>query len=376
MKQLLLLAALTGALLAQGLAGTWQGTLSPPNQNREIRVVMKITKDEKGHQGTLFNIDQGGRMNLGAITLQGNTAKISVPGLGAEYEGKLDSDEAAINGTMTQGTTPMPLLLKRATPATAWEIPPPPAPPKPMAEGTKLEFEVATIKPTPEGQQGNGINVNGRQFRTRNTSLTQLLTFAFKLHRKQVSGLPGWAETEHFDIQAPLPGEGAPNEVQLRTMMQNLIKDRFGLTYHKEKRELSVYAINVGKGGPTGIKMVKNDSQGTLPGFGSQGPGGLRARNATMSDFASFLQFRVLDRPVIDQSGVTDRFDFQLNFKPDEFQYPDAPAGQRSAAPAGGADARADLFTAFQEQLGMKLEATKAPADVMVIDKVAKPSEN
>ena len=269
----------------------------------------------------------------------------------------------------------MPLPLKRATPETAWEIPPPPAAPKPLAEGTKLEFEVATIKPTPEGQQGNGINVNGRQFRTRNTSLTQLVTFAFGLHRKQISGLPGWAETDHFDIEAPLPGEGAPNDVQLRTMMQNLIKDRFGLSYHKEKRELSVYAVNIGKGGPAGIKMVKNDSKGSLPGFGSQGLGRMRARNATMADFASFLQFRVLDRPVIDQSGLTDRFDFTLDWTPDEFQFPAATAAQRSGVPTG-ADARPDLFTAFQEQLGMKLEATKAPADVFVIDKVSKPSEN
>jgi len=375
MKQLLLLAALPGALLAQGLDGTWQGTLSPPNQNREIRVVMKIAKNENAHQGTLYNLEQGGRVNLGAITVQGNTVKIAVPGLAADYEGKLDSDGYSITGTLMQGTTPMPLLLKRATPATAWEIPPPPAAPKPLAEGTKLEFEVATIKPTPEGQQGNGINVNGRQFRTRNTSLTQLVTFAFGLHRKQISGLPGWAETDHFDIEAPLPGEGAPNDVQLRTMMQNLIKDRFGLSYHKEKRELSVYAVNIGKGGPTGIKMVKNDSKGSLPGFGSQGLGKMRARSATMADLASILQFRVLDRPVIDQSGITDRFDFVLEWTPDEFQFPAATAAQRSGVPTG-ADARPDLFTAFQEQLGMKLEATKAPADVFVIDKVSKPSEN
>jgi len=158
-------------------------------------------------------------------------------------------------------------------------------------------------------------------------------------------------------------------------MMQNLMKDRFGLSYHSEKRELSVYAISVGKGGPAAIKMVKNDSKGTLPGFGSQGPGRMRARNATMADLAKMLQFRVLDRPVIDQSGVTDRFDFLLEWTPDEFQYPGAGAAQRPEAPTG-AEARPDLFTAFQEQLGMKLEATKAPAEVFVIDKVSKPSEN
>ena len=94
-----------------------------------------------------------------------------------------------------------------------------------------------------------------------------------------------------------------------------------------------------------------------------------------MADFASVLQIRVLDRPVIDQSGTTDRFDFTLNWTPDEFQFPDAPAAQRSAIPTGP-DAPPDLFTAVQEQLGMKLEATKALVDVFVIDRVSRPSEN
>jgi bla regulator protein blaR1 len=84
---------------------------------------------------------------------------------------------------------------------------------------------------------------------------------------------------------------------------------------------------------------------------------------------------RVLDRPVIDQSGLTDRFDFTLNWTPDEFQFPRASAAQRAAVPTNP-DAPPDLFTAFQEQLGMKLEAKKAPADIVVIYKASKPSEN
>jgi len=374
--KLFLLAALPAALFAQNLDGTWQGVLAPPNANREIRVVIKIAKSENAYQGTLYNLEQGGRVNLGTIALQGNSVKIAAPGLGANYEGKMEGDGNSITGTMAGlGPNPLPLALTRATPATAWEIPPPPAAPKPLTPGTKLEFEVATIKPSPEGQQGQGINVNGRQFRTRNTSLAELLTFAFGLHRKQVSGMPGWAENDRFDIQAPIPGEGSPNDVQLRTMMQNLIKDRFGLVHHLEKRELSVYVLKLGKGGAEGVKMVKNDSKGSLPGFGSQGLGRIRVRNSAMSDFASFLQFRILDRPVLDQSGLTDRYDFTLEWKPDEFQYPNAPASQRGNAPEG-VEARPDLFAAFQDQLGLKLEATKAPADAFVVDKVAKPSEN
>jgi uncharacterized protein (TIGR03435 family) len=261
----------------------------------------------------------------------------------------------------------------RTTAETAWEIPPPPAPPKQLPAGAKLEFEVATIKPSPEGQQGLGINVNGSQFLTRNTKLTDLLTFAYGLHAKQIAGLPSWADNDKFDILAPLPAAGMPSEPQLRIMLQNLIKERFALEFHKEKRELSVYTINVGKGGAAGVKMSKNESKQPLPVLGFQGLGRMRATNATMSDLAGLLQFMVLDRPVLDQTGIADRFDFMLNWTPDEFQFPTA--GQRPPAPTGP-DAPPDLLTAFQEQLGMKLESTKAPADVYVVDKVTRPSEN
>jgi uncharacterized protein (TIGR03435 family) len=134
-----------------------------------------------------------------------------------------------------------------------------------------------------------------------------------------------------------------------------------------------VYAISVGKGGLAGLKMVKSVGSGLN--MGGQGLGRVRFRGATMANLASQLQLRVLDRPVIDQSGLTDRYDFTLDWRPDEFQFPNAPAPQRAAA-AATADALPDLFTAFQQQLGMKLGATKAPADVFVIDKVSKPSEN
>ena len=95
-----------------------------------------------------------------------------------------------------------------------------------------------------------------------------------------------------------------------------------------------------------------------------------------MANFAIQLQPRVLDRPIIHQTGLTDRYDFKLNWRPDEFRFPRATAAQRAAAVSSGADTLPDLFTAFQEQLGLKLNTTKAPADVLVIDTVSKPSEN
>ena len=121
-------------------------------------------------------------------------------------------------------------------------------------------------------------------------------------------------------------------------MLKNLLQSRFGLSFHTEKREISVYAISIGKNGPAGIKMVKNTTNGAR--IGSQGLGRVTFSGVTMAGFAGQLQRRVLDRPVIDQTGLTDRYDFTLNWRPDEFQFPRATAAQRAAAVSTGADAR------------------------------------
>jgi uncharacterized protein (TIGR03435 family) len=375
MNQRLLLAALPGALLAQSLEGTWQGTMAPSNQSDGIRLAFKIDKNGNTYQGTFYNLANGRQLNLGAITLQGNAVKIAIPGNGMNYEGKIEADRNSINGSLNQGENPSPLQLKRATSETAWELPPPPTARGHLPESTKAEFEAASIKPSPEGQPGNGgFNVTATELFSRNTSLADIITFAFELHLTQVSGLAGWAETEAYDIAARLPQGGEPSDAQLRTMLKNLLQSRFGLSFHTEKREMSVYAIRMGKNGPAGIKMVKNTTNGAR--IGSQGLGRVSFSGITMAGFAGQLQLRVLDRPVIDQTGLTDRYDFTLNWRPDEFQFPRATAAQRAYAVVNGADALPDLFAAFQEQLGMKLEATKALAEALVIDKVAKPSEN
>jgi hypothetical protein len=183
MKHLLLLAALAGALLlAQTLEGTWQGTLIPPNQSDGIRLAFKIDKNGNAYQGTFYNLANGRQLNLGAITLQGNAVKIAIPGNGMNYEGKIEADGNSITGTLNQGTNPLPLPLTRATATTAWELPPPPTAPKPLPEGTKPEFEVATIKPAGVSP-GLGLSVTATELRARSISLADLITFTFDLHR-------------------------------------------------------------------------------------------------------------------------------------------------------------------------------------------------
>ena len=149
--------------------------------------------------------------------------------------------------------------------------------------------------------------------------------------------------------------------------------ERFGLKFHNEQRELSVYALTVAKGGP---KMTVTSDKPSTPGnFLFGGLGRLRVTNSTMKDFCHGMQEAVMDKPVVDQTGLTDRYDFNLNWTPDQSQF--AAMGAHVPPPAtDDPNAPPSLYVALQEQLGLKLEGTKANADVMVIDHVEKPSPN
>ena len=356
------------SLLGQDITGTWQGTLKA---DRDLRIVLKISTADSGLKAVLHSIDQGGQgIPASSISLDGATVKMSIETIDGKYEGKLSQDGTLITGTWTQGN-PLPLILKRATPETEWTIPEPPPRPKPMPADAKPVFEVATIKPSKPGAPGKGFRMNGRQFTTLNTSVNDLLTFTFGIHIRQIVGGPSWFESEKYDLLATPDVEGQPNHDQVRGMMQKLLADRFQLKFHREKKELSVYAIVVAKSGP---KLTKSESDSQLPGLFFRGLGNLPARNATMGDFAGLLQSAVLDKPVVDQTGLAGRYDFTLKWTPDEFQF--AGLGIKPPAPTDSADAPPDLFTAMQQQLGLKLESTKAPAEVLVIDHIEKPSEN
>jgi uncharacterized protein (TIGR03435 family) len=366
-----IIAALSAVpLLAQEFTGTWQGTLQA---GRELRIVIKIAKaDGGGLKALMYSIDQNGQgVPASPITLQGSTVKMSFAGIGGVYEGKLSTDGASIAGNWTQGGAPLPLNLTRATAQTAWTIPEPPARPKPMAPDASPVFEVATIKPSSPDAQGRGFRVSGRHFSTINTSVSNIITFAYGIQAKQITGGPAWLETEKYDLGAQPDGEGQPSDKQWKMMVQKLLADRFKLTFHREKKELSVYAIVVAKSGPK-LTKSEGDPNGP-PGLFFQGLGVLPGRNATMVDLAGVMQTAVLDRPVVDQTGLSGRFDFMLTWTPDEFQFRDI--GVKIPPPAENATAP-DLFTAFQQQLGLKLESTKAHAEIFVIDRVEKPSEN
>lgn len=360
--------------MAQSLEGVWQGSVTIPNVP-ESRAAIRITRTDGSLAGVLFLLDAKAQMPVTKISLEGATAKMSIANM--TYEGTLSADGNSLSGKLLVGAKPTPMDLTRATRETAWELP---KPPSGLAQGVPLEFEVSTIKPAVDTSIPSGTySIGGGRYQGHAASLIYLLTFGFNMHPKQFIGLPAWATSDRYDITAKIPGDGRPSDAQLRVMVQNLVKDRFGVAFHIEKRDLSAYTISIGKGGLDGIKMTRSESQGSNGGgsfAGSvPGTGVMTMGNATMTDMASLMQRVMLDRPVVDQTGLTGRYNISLKWAPDDTQF--IQMNLRLAPPPGAdPDVLPNLINAFQEQLGLKLELTKAPVDVIVIDKVSRPSEN
>lgn len=243
-----------------------------------------------------------------------------------------------------------------------------------MAADVDPSFAVATIKPNNSGDANlRGLGLNGRNFETRNSSLVDLIAFAYAVQAKQITNGPSWMESERYDITAVPEQQGIPNVGQLSTMAQKLLADRFKLAFHIEKRELPAYVLSAAKNGQ---KLTPAQSTGPFPEIRFR-PGAsgltLTVRDMSMARFAQLLQIMVLDRPVVNQTAIDGTFDFQVTFTPDSSQFNGHPPGlsQMDAAAASPG-----LFDAVQQQLGLKLNAEKTQVDVLVVDHVEKPSPN
>jgi len=234
------------------------------------------------------------------------------------------------------------------------------------------KFEVATIKPSnPEGR-GQGFDIQGRHVKTMKTSVNNMITFAYGLHAKQIVDGPEWLDIERFDVDGVPDIAGTPNIKQFRMLIQSLLADRFKLAFHHDQRELSVYALTVGKNGPKLTESVRGPND--LPDFSIGKLGVLKVVNVTMRDFCMGMQSVVMDKPVVDQTGLTGHYDFALTWTPDGSQF--FQTGTRIPEPRDDPNAPPGLYTAIQEQLGLKLEAVKAQAEVLVVDHAERPSAN
>jgi uncharacterized protein (TIGR03435 family) len=380
MKKLLLFFAFlsfqAAVLYGQTLTGTWQGVLKRRDApNGEQRIVIKVSTTEADKlAATMYFINVGASTLVpsSAVTANGAGLKMLFERINGTWEGRLSADGKTLDGTWTQDE-PRPLVLTRAIAETAWTIPDPPPPRQMMDPKAAPGFEVATIKPSNSDKPGY-IRVNrSGTVTTLNATLLYLVKFAYDLHPKQVIGAPAWIDADKFDITAKPDQPGSPTVKQLQSVMQKQLAERFGLVFHKEKRELSAYTITVAKGGEK-IKK-EEDTPEPSPSFGGP-PSGFVVRNATMAEFATFVLMPFMDQPVVDQTGFGEtRYSFILKFTPDPGMLPPG-AGPDAQPPAPDADAPPDIFAAMEQQIGLHIKKTKAQVDVMVIDKVAKPSAN
>ena len=296
----------------------------------------------------------------------------------ATYDGVLGADGASMVGTWTQGPNPLPLTYVRATREATWEIPAPPPPMKSMPNGADPTFDVATIKPNDSGAANiQMLRFGNDDFETRNSTLADLIGYAYDVQVRQITGGPEWMSHDRYDIKAKPDIEGVPSPEQMRSLVRKLLADRFKLAFHKDQKEMSAYVLTVAK---IGSKLKRTDFDGPGMSFGLvPSPAGvmLPVRNATMSDFAGVLQSMVLDRPVVNDTGLTDRYDFALTFTPDDSQFNGhLPTRNGQPRDPDTAEAAPSLFEAMQQQLGLKLEALKTSVLVLSIDHIENPSAN
>ena len=202
-----------------------------------------------------------------------------------------------------------------------------------------------------------------------NVSVRQLIEFSYRVNKQQIEGGPAWLDTDRFDIVAQPNTQDKPSPAQWRAMIQELLGTQFNLTLNRVDRQLPVYTIAVADSGP---KMTEGDPNGPGdPDF--NGLGNMRANSMNMEDLAALLQMMVLDRPVLDKTGLSARYVFTLVWAPDDAQFPTF-RGRRP--PPQAFAGRKDLFTAMQMQLGLKLEPTTAPVEILIIDQADRPSLN
>jgi uncharacterized protein (TIGR03435 family) len=283
-------------------------------------------------------------------------------------------------------SAPRPVAQSFAAPAGTVAAPDPNVP---------LYFEAASIKPSDTKTPGIGIRRQpGGRFNTINTPVKLLITFAYQIQDFQLVGGPGWITSDRFDIVAKMngdpppiiPGSGADH---MMLAMRTLLADRFKLVVHRETRQLEIYALTTAKSdgslGPA-LKPASGDCspaafaarRGDPPSPGSspppvcgmqQGPGRIRFGGFPLSLFATGISNRV-GRAVVDRTGLTGNWDFDLTYAADL-----PPGAELNGAPPPPPDPNLpDLFTAVREQLGLKLDSTKGPVEVVVIDSIQPPT--
>jgi uncharacterized protein (TIGR03435 family) len=231
---------------------------------------------------------------------------------------------------------------------------------KPAPAQLSQQFETAVIRPTlAAANAGTSFNLfEGGRLRIVNEPVKLLIRIAFQIQNAQIAGGPDWLESAHYDIEAKT---GFPEKIKpdrLRPLMQSLLAECFNLKFHRETRELTVYALVAAKDGPK-LKSPAEGESASMNTTGGPKASHVTATATSMESLAGYIGNR-LGRIVLDKTGLSGSFDFKLDWSPDEA--PD------SSSPS--------LVTALREQLGLRLESQKSPVEILVVDSIDKPSEN
>jgi uncharacterized protein (TIGR03435 family) len=259
-----------------------------------------------------------------------------------------------------------------------------------VRDAAQQAFEVMSVKPNKSGDPGGSFGGRpGGQLAVRNNTLRNIIRNTYGLQDFQIVGGPDWMNSDRFDIAAKAAGDAAPAQMML--MMRTLLADRFGLALHTETREIPIYALVMarsdGKPGPQ-LRPAAVDcaalaaatragappplaptSPGQRPVCGMRTvPGRMAAGGYRLADVARNLS-NFAGRMVVDQTGLTGRFDLELAWTPDQSLQGPLPAGAPPIDPNGPS-----IFTAVQEQLGLKLDSQKGPVEVLVIDHAEYPT--
>lgn len=234
-------------------------------------------------------------------------------------------------------------------------------------------YDVATIKPNNSGSGKSDAWTHDNAYVTRNFGLKPMLQDAFDVQQNLIYGLPAWAVSARFDVEAKvtemtLEQLRSLTPQQHRGMLQALLADRFGLKWHMATQTVPVYELDLTKDGPKFKVASGADAEG--PGDGTHvRRSELGIRNVALSEFCDVLSDRV-QRPVVNKTGLSGKYTFMVRFTPDQ------EAAKVNGETAPNAEALPTLFTALQEQLGLKLQAGKAPVQTLVIDQISPPTEN
>jgi uncharacterized protein (TIGR03435 family) len=233
-----------------------------------------------------------------------------------------------------------------------------------------LEFEVASVKINKSGQRGGGISaIGGGRFRATNIPFKILLATAYDVNFEQISGGPDWLDSERFDVEAK-PDSLATTQ-QIHLMLQKLLTERFGLVLRRETKEMPVLALVIDKAGDKGTaKLRAHDGPEVDFGIRPGDKGQVIFTGVSIPWFSQFLSIRS-GKTVVDKTGLTGVYDFELAWTPDVPQREEGPDHPPQPDPAG-----ASIFTAVREQLGLKLVSEKGPVEFLNITHVERPSEN